>query len=276
MATFLLCYLLVFSRLVLEFILSNFLVNVMNPKQVWSLVCFMFSILQTLTEGFAMIGRMGRVTCIKTFITFLFLCYGNAVKLLDSYMHFIQGSSYRPSKLPPKPLEIWAYEVSSFRLSLCFLILFSVSFLSLFFSIPFPVLNSKHRKDELVASSLNKTSWQKVTFICGSTCSYFTFIFFFLFHPFLFPLEIDCATMGLTTVDRWQGFNLHKKHISLMQNLSCLGPVSVNVFISLYKMKTFDLKIPFAIFPHSLQGSPFCKLVREELVELELPHLVLK
>ncbi|PKI49341.1 hypothetical protein CRG98_030269 [Punica granatum] len=29
-------------------------------------------------------------------------------------MHLIQGSSYRPSKLPPKPLEIWAYEGSPF------------------------------------------------------------------------------------------------------------------------------------------------------------------
>ncbi|PHT37430.1 hypothetical protein CQW23_21003 [Capsicum baccatum] len=38
----------------------------------------------TLTEGFAMIGRLGK------------------------------GSSYRPSKLPPKPLEIWAYEPSPF------------------------------------------------------------------------------------------------------------------------------------------------------------------
>ncbi|MCD7449706.1 hypothetical protein HAX54_001135 [Datura stramonium] len=38
----------------------------------------------TLTEGFAMIGRMGK------------------------------GSSYRPSKLPPKPLELWAYEPSPF------------------------------------------------------------------------------------------------------------------------------------------------------------------
>ncbi|XAR64685.1 Glutathione transferase [Bertholletia excelsa] len=41
-------------------------------------------LLTTLTEGFAMIGRMGR------------------------------GSSYIPSKLPPKPLEIWAYEPSPF------------------------------------------------------------------------------------------------------------------------------------------------------------------
>ncbi|XP_073052516.1 uncharacterized protein [Primulina eburnea] len=38
----------------------------------------------TLTEGFAMIGRMGK------------------------------GSSYTPSKMPPKPLEIWAYEASPF------------------------------------------------------------------------------------------------------------------------------------------------------------------
>nr|GMD78491.1 Werner Syndrome-like exonuclease [Ipomoea batatas] len=41
-------------------------------------------LLTTLTEGFAMIGRMGK------------------------------GSSYTPSKLPPKPLEIWAYEPSPF------------------------------------------------------------------------------------------------------------------------------------------------------------------
>nr|XP_009623172.1 uncharacterized protein LOC104114425 [Nicotiana tomentosiformis] len=41
-------------------------------------------LLTTLTAGFAMIGRMGK------------------------------GSSYRPSKLPPKPLEIWAYEPSPF------------------------------------------------------------------------------------------------------------------------------------------------------------------
>ncbi|XP_057488728.1 uncharacterized protein LOC130774688 isoform X2 [Actinidia eriantha] len=49
-------------------------------------VPFMLSLglLTTLTEGFAMIGRMGR------------------------------GSSYTPSKLPPKPLEIWAYEPSPF------------------------------------------------------------------------------------------------------------------------------------------------------------------
>ncbi|KAK4343183.1 hypothetical protein RND71_038999 [Anisodus tanguticus] len=38
----------------------------------------------TLTAGFAMIGRMGK------------------------------GTSYRPSKLPPKPLELWAYEPSPF------------------------------------------------------------------------------------------------------------------------------------------------------------------
>ncbi|KAL3825761.1 hypothetical protein ACJIZ3_021790 [Penstemon smallii] len=41
-------------------------------------------LLTTLTEGFAMIGRMGK------------------------------GSSYTPSKLPPQPLEIWAYEASPF------------------------------------------------------------------------------------------------------------------------------------------------------------------
>lgn len=41
-------------------------------------------LLTTLTEGFAMIGRMGK------------------------------GSSYTPSKLPPKPLELWAYEGSPF------------------------------------------------------------------------------------------------------------------------------------------------------------------
>lgn len=41
-------------------------------------------LLTTLTEGFAMIGRMGK------------------------------GNSYTPSKLPPKPLEIWAYEASPF------------------------------------------------------------------------------------------------------------------------------------------------------------------
>ncbi|KAG8376729.1 hypothetical protein BUALT_Bualt09G0094100 [Buddleja alternifolia] len=41
-------------------------------------------LLTTLSEGFAMIGRMGK------------------------------GSSYTPSKLPPKPLEIWAYEASPF------------------------------------------------------------------------------------------------------------------------------------------------------------------
>ncbi|KAH6802762.1 Thioredoxin family protein [Perilla frutescens var. frutescens] len=41
-------------------------------------------VLTTLTEGFAMIGRLGK------------------------------GSSYTPSKLPPKPLEIWAYEASPF------------------------------------------------------------------------------------------------------------------------------------------------------------------
>ncbi|XP_059668713.1 uncharacterized protein LOC132313784 [Cornus florida] len=49
-------------------------------------VPFMLSLglLTTLTEGFAMIGRMGK------------------------------GSSYIASKLPPKPLEIWAYEASPF------------------------------------------------------------------------------------------------------------------------------------------------------------------
>ncbi|OMO68358.1 Thioredoxin-like protein [Corchorus olitorius] len=41
-------------------------------------------LLTTLTAGFALIGRMGR------------------------------GSSYTPSKMPPKPLEIWAYEGSPF------------------------------------------------------------------------------------------------------------------------------------------------------------------
>ncbi|KAE8657794.1 Thioredoxin family protein isoform 2 [Hibiscus syriacus] len=49
-------------------------------------VPFMLSLglLTTLTAGFAMIGRMGR------------------------------GNSYTPSKMPPKPLEIWAYEGSPF------------------------------------------------------------------------------------------------------------------------------------------------------------------
>lgn len=49
-------------------------------------VPFMLSLglLTTLTEGFAMIGRMGK------------------------------GTSYTPAKLPPKPLEIWAYEGSPF------------------------------------------------------------------------------------------------------------------------------------------------------------------
>ncbi|KAJ4705248.1 Thioredoxin family protein [Melia azedarach] len=41
-------------------------------------------LLTTLTEGFAMIARMGK------------------------------GTSYTPSKMPPKPLEIWAYEASPF------------------------------------------------------------------------------------------------------------------------------------------------------------------
>lgn len=41
-------------------------------------------LLTTLTEGFAMIGRMGK------------------------------GGSYTPSKLPPRPLELWAYEASPF------------------------------------------------------------------------------------------------------------------------------------------------------------------
>ncbi|XP_020598458.1 uncharacterized protein LOC110038039 [Phalaenopsis equestris] len=41
-------------------------------------------IITTLTEGFAMIGRMGK------------------------------GSSYSPSRLPPMPLELWAYEPSPF------------------------------------------------------------------------------------------------------------------------------------------------------------------
>ncbi|XVF07663.1 hypothetical protein REPUB_Repub06bG0159100 [Reevesia pubescens] len=49
-------------------------------------VPFMLSLglLTTLTAGFAMIGRMGK------------------------------GSSYTPSILPPKPLEIWSYEGSPF------------------------------------------------------------------------------------------------------------------------------------------------------------------
>ncbi|XP_021289344.1 uncharacterized protein LOC110420385 [Herrania umbratica] len=49
-------------------------------------VPFMLSLglLTTLAAGFAMIGRMGK------------------------------GSSYNPSKLPPKPLEIWSYEGSPF------------------------------------------------------------------------------------------------------------------------------------------------------------------
>ncbi|KAH9738192.1 Thioredoxin family protein [Citrus sinensis] len=47
---------------------------------------FMLSLglLTTLTEGFAMIGRLGK------------------------------GQSYTPAKLPPKPLEVWAYEGSPF------------------------------------------------------------------------------------------------------------------------------------------------------------------
>ncbi|KAI6674082.1 hypothetical protein NL676_001988 [Syzygium grande] len=47
-------------------------------------VLLSLGLLTTLTEGFAMIGRMGK------------------------------GSSYIPAKLPPKPLEIWAYEGSPF------------------------------------------------------------------------------------------------------------------------------------------------------------------
>ncbi|KAK8483215.1 hypothetical protein V6N13_024969 [Hibiscus sabdariffa] len=49
-------------------------------------VPFMLSLglLTTLTAGFAMLGRMGR------------------------------GNSYTPSKMPPKPLEIWSYEGSPF------------------------------------------------------------------------------------------------------------------------------------------------------------------
>ncbi|KAL9425347.1 hypothetical protein AB3S75_032322 [Citrus x aurantiifolia] len=49
-------------------------------------VPFMLSLglLTTLTEGFAMIGRLGK------------------------------GQSYTPAKLPPKPLEVWAYEGSPF------------------------------------------------------------------------------------------------------------------------------------------------------------------
>ncbi|RWW85027.1 hypothetical protein BHE74_00006340 [Ensete ventricosum] len=54
-------------------------------------------LLTTLTEGFAMIGRMGKATSLIFFTYF-----------------FIQGSSYSPSKLPPMPLEIWAYEGSPF------------------------------------------------------------------------------------------------------------------------------------------------------------------
>ncbi|GAA0186429.1 oxidoreductase [Lithospermum erythrorhizon] len=47
-------------------------------------VSLSLGLLTTLTEGFAMIGRMGK------------------------------GSLYTPAKLPPKPLEIWAYEGSPF------------------------------------------------------------------------------------------------------------------------------------------------------------------
>ncbi|KDO70431.1 hypothetical protein CISIN_1g019711mg [Citrus sinensis] len=53
-------------------------------------VPFMLSLglLTTLTEGFAMIGRLGK------------------------------GQSYTPAKLPPKPLEVWAYEVGGVLASL--------------------------------------------------------------------------------------------------------------------------------------------------------------
>ncbi|CAN1277365.1 hypothetical protein LINPERPRIM_LOCUS16304, partial [Linum perenne] len=55
-------------------------------------------LLTTLTAGLAMIGRSGRL---------IHYCFNYLVNA-------IQGQSYRPSKLPPQPLEIWAYEGSPF------------------------------------------------------------------------------------------------------------------------------------------------------------------
>ena len=60
----------------------KYLVNKYGDGQVPLLLSL--GLLTTLTEGFAMIGRMGR------------------------------GSSYIPAKLPPKPLVLWAYEGSPF------------------------------------------------------------------------------------------------------------------------------------------------------------------
>uniref|UniRef100_A0A803L2U8 GST N-terminal domain-containing protein n=1 Tax=Chenopodium quinoa TaxID=63459 RepID=A0A803L2U8_CHEQI len=60
----------------------KYLVNKYGNGQVPLLLSL--GLLTTLTEGFAMIGRMGR------------------------------GSSYTPAKMPPKPLVLWAYEGSPF------------------------------------------------------------------------------------------------------------------------------------------------------------------
>ncbi|KAL0928861.1 hypothetical protein M5K25_000788 [Dendrobium thyrsiflorum] len=56
---------------------------------------FSLGLITTLTEGFAMIGRMGK-----------------ARKSMHFYL--MHGSSYSPSRLPPMPLELWAYEPSPF------------------------------------------------------------------------------------------------------------------------------------------------------------------
>ncbi|XP_074311798.1 uncharacterized protein LOC141647488 isoform X1 [Silene latifolia] len=60
----------------------KYLVNKYGDGQVPLLLSL--GLLTTLTEGFAMIGRMGR------------------------------GSSYTPAKMPPEPLTLWAYEGSPF------------------------------------------------------------------------------------------------------------------------------------------------------------------
>jgi len=70
------------------------------------------STLQTLTEGFAMIGRMGKVAMLNLVAVHYISC----TYIIGSSLAFVQGSSYTPAKLPPKPLEIWAYEVGIVKL----------------------------------------------------------------------------------------------------------------------------------------------------------------
>ena len=104
------------SLYMLQFFFSNLAIQVLYylPVISYSVVQFLelcTHCLQAITAGLATLGRIGKVCC--EYITRLITCCPLNVLLEPraDLLLLIQGNSYTASKVPPQPIEIWAYEV---------------------------------------------------------------------------------------------------------------------------------------------------------------------